>query len=248
VTLNGVTNPATAKAYTLSVSTTSDTVAVTSPSYTVTSATKIGGLSVKPSSTLAGASKVTYTVTFKAATGLSGNAGSSISLTFPSGTGLSGLTDTSVTVSGNDVGECPATTATVATCEIYGGDTVAAGATVVISLGGLTNPDTTHAYTLKVSTTSDIKTASVRYCIAASGVPCVAALSPVSGPVGTAVTIKGLNLAGATAVDFNGTAATISTDTATKITTSVPSGATSGSVTVTTPGGTATSPAAFTVT
>jgi hypothetical protein len=248
VTLNGVTNPATAGAYTLGVSTTSDTVAVTSPSYTVTSANKIKSLSVKVSSTLTGATNVTYTVQFNTVTGLSGNAGSTIPVTFPSGSGLSGLTDTSVTVAGTQVGDCSKSTSTVAVCDIFSGDSVAAGATVVVTLGGLSTPGTTGAYTLKVSTSSDVKTAAVDYCIAASGVPCIARLAPTTGPVGTAVTITGLHLAGATAVDFNGTAATISTDTATKITTSVPAGATTGSVTVTTPGGTAASPASFTVT
>ena len=58
----------------------------------------------------------------------------------------------------------------------------------------------------------------------------------------------GINLAGATAVNFNGTATAISADQATKITTAVPAAATSGSVTVMTPGGTATSPSPFTVT
>jgi hypothetical protein len=99
-----------------------------------------------------------------------------------------------------------------------------------------------------VSTSSDVKASSSSYCIAASGVPCIAKLAPVSGPAGTAVTITGINLAGATAVDFNGTAAAISADQATKITTAVPTGATSGSVNVMTPGGTATSPSPFTVT
>lgn len=67
-------------------------------------------------------------------------------------------------------------------------------------------------------------------------------------PAGATVTITGINLAGATAVGFNGTAAAISADQATKVITTVPAGATSGSVTVMTPGGTATSPSPFTVT
>lgn len=108
--------------------------------------------------------------------------------------------------------------------------------------------EATQACRLKVSTSSDVKAVSSSYCIAASGVPCVARLAPVTGPAGTTVTITGINLAGATAVNFNGTAAAISADQAAKITTAVPAAATSGSVTVMTPGGTATSPSPFTVT
>ena len=61
---------------------------------------------------------------------------------------------------------------------------------------------------------------------------------PTSGKVGTTVTILGCNLSGATGVTFNGTAATIKTDTATYITTTVPSGATTGPVQVVTSHGT----------
>ncbi len=248
LTLQGVTNPATAKAYTLAVSTTSDTQAVTSPSYTVTAATKIRVLNVKPGSTLTGAKNVTYTVQFSTATGLSGDAGSAITMRLPSGTGLSALGDSPVTVAGNLVGDCSMQATAVVSCGIIPGDTIAAGAKVVASLTGVTNPKVTQAYKLKVFTSSDVKAATSSYCIAASGAPCIAKLAPGSGPAGTTVTITGINLAGATAVDFNGTAAAISADQATKISTAVPAGATSGSVTVTTPGGTATSPSPFTVT
>ena len=248
VTLSGVTNPATAKAYTLAVSTTSDTKAVTSPSYAVTSATKIRVLSVKPGNTLTGAKNVTYTVQFTTATGLAGDAGSAITMRLPSGTGLSALGDSPVTVAGNHVGDCSMQAATVVSCGIIPGDTIAAGAKVVASLTGVTNPKATQAYKLKVSTSSDVAASSSSYCIAASGVPCIARLAPVSGPAGATVTITGINLAGATAVGFNGTAAAISADQATKVITTVPAGATSGSVTVMTPGGTATSPSPFTVT
>jgi len=62
------------------------------------------------------------------------------------------------------------------------------------------------------------------------------------------VTITGLNLSGATTVTFNGTVATIVSDAATKIVTAVPTGATEGHISVTTPAGTATSKATFTVT
>jgi uncharacterized repeat protein (TIGR03803 family) len=61
---------------------------------------------------------------------------------------------------------------------------------------------------------------------------------PSMGLVGTAVTILGNNLTGTTQVRFNGTAATHKVVSATEITTKVPSGATTGALTVTTPSGT----------
>jgi uncharacterized repeat protein (TIGR03803 family) len=60
---------------------------------------------------------------------------------------------------------------------------------------------------------------------------------PTSGTVGTNVIILGTNLNGATAVSFNGTAATFKVVSASEVTASVPGGATSGTVTVTTSGG-----------
>jgi hypothetical protein len=60
--------------------------------------------------------------------------------------------------------------------------------------------------------------------------------APIFGPVGTVVTITGKNFAGATAVSFNGVAATFTEGPPGTITTTVPAGATTGPITVTTPG------------
>jgi uncharacterized repeat protein (TIGR03803 family) len=70
---------------------------------------------------------------------------------------------------------------------------------------------------------------------------------PTSGKVGTKVVILGNSLKGATSVSFNGTAATFKAS-ATQIKTTVPSGATTGTVTVVTPSGTLKSNVAFRVT
>jgi hypothetical protein len=77
--------------------------------------------------------------------------------------------------------------------------------------------------------------------------PTITSLSPSSGTDGTAVTITGTHFTGVSAVNFNGTSASFTFVDDSHITTLVPAGATSGNVTVTTPGGTAASPTAFTV-
>jgi len=77
--------------------------------------------------------------------------------------------------------------------------------------------------------------------------PTISSFTPTSGPVGTVVTVTGTNFTGATALKFNGVAASFALDSATQITATVPAGATTGPITVTTPGGTATSAASFTV-
>jgi IPT/TIG domain len=77
--------------------------------------------------------------------------------------------------------------------------------------------------------------------------PAITSFSPASGPVGAKVKITGTNLAGATKVAFNGKAATITKDSATKIIVKVPSGATTGKIKVTTPEGSVKSATKFTV-
>ena len=59
--------------------------------------------------------------------------------------------------------------------------------------------------------------------------------TPTFGPVGTGVTITGTTFTGATAVSFNGVASTFTVSPSGTITTTVPAGATTGPITVTTP-------------
>ncbi len=70
---------------------------------------------------------------------------------------------------------------------------------------------------------------------------------PASGLLGAPITILGTNLTGATAVTFNGTTASILTNTGSAITTTVPAGATTGTVQVALPGGTLSSNEVFQV-
>jgi hypothetical protein len=78
--------------------------------------------------------------------------------------------------------------------------------------------------------------------------PAITSFTPASGPAGTVVTITGTNFTGATAVGFNGSAASFTVNSATTIQATVPAGATTGPVSVTTSGGSTTSASNFTVT
>ena len=76
----------------------------------------------------------------------------------------------------------------------------------------------------------------------------LSSFTPVSGAVGTSVTLTGSGLSGTSAVTFNGQAAFFKVESDTEIATIVPTGATSGPIAVTTGDGTATSTEVFTVT
>jgi uncharacterized repeat protein (TIGR03803 family) len=80
-------------------------------------------------------------------------------------------------------------------------------------------------------------------------IPGVKSFAPPSGPVGTQVTVTGSGFTGATKVTFGGAKApTYTVNSGTQITATVPSGAKTGNITVTTAGGSASSKSTFTVT
>ena len=77
--------------------------------------------------------------------------------------------------------------------------------------------------------------------------PRITSFVPASGAIGSSVTINGANLTGATAVKLNGTAASFTVVSPIKIKATVPCGATTGKIAVTTPAGTVISVGSFTV-
>ncbi len=78
--------------------------------------------------------------------------------------------------------------------------------------------------------------------------PAILSFTPPNGPVGTSVTITGTSFTGASKVTFGGgKIAVFSVGSDAQITATVPAGAIAGKIQVTTPGGRATSPTAFTV-
>jgi uncharacterized repeat protein (TIGR03803 family) len=77
--------------------------------------------------------------------------------------------------------------------------------------------------------------------------PAVKSISVSSGPVGTPVTISGSGLTQASKVTFGGVKATFTVTNDSTIATTVPTGAKTGKIAVTTPGGSASSSTTFTV-
>lgn len=79
--------------------------------------------------------------------------------------------------------------------------------------------------------------------------PQLQTFSPPSGPVGTVVTITGVSLIQTKSVTFGGVkAASFTVNSDTQVTATVPTGAKTGKIVITTPGGTASSATSFTVT
>ena len=101
---------------------------------------------------------------------------------------------------------------------------------------------------ITVVTPNGTATSSGNFTVTVPAAPTVEGLSPASGPAGTTVQIGGHNFTGATAVKFNGVSASFTVTSEGQITAQVPSSATSGPVSVTTPNGTASSSGSFTVT
>jgi uncharacterized repeat protein (TIGR03803 family) len=79
-------------------------------------------------------------------------------------------------------------------------------------------------------------------------IPAISGFNPPSGPVGTSVVITGTSFLQTATVKIGGVNAVFTVNSDTQITATVPTGAVTGKIAVTTKGGTATSAATFTVT
>src|SRR3954468_3586209 len=159
VVINGVTSPG-AGSKTLTVSTTSDPSAVTSPAYTIVAANPLGHLAVDHHNpTPAAGGRTIYTITFTASAtgGLSQPANSRIVVTFPAGTDLSNVLNSQVydttAAPSTAIGNC-GYSGTVATCGFFNGASIAPGDAVRVVINGVTNPSAGDK-TLTASTTSD---------------------------------------------------------------------------------------------
>jgi hypothetical protein len=188
--------------------------------------------------------KITATVPAGATTG-------KIGVTTPAGTATSGASFsvkpgiTSFTPTGGAVGTSVTITGTTFTGAMSVKFNGMSAAFSVNSTTEITATVPANAITgpISVTTPGGTGTSAANFTVA----PRITGVVPASGPAGASVTINGANLTGATSVQFNGTSAPFTVITSSKITATVPAGASTGKITVTTPAGTATSASDFTV-
>ncbi len=109
----------------------------------------------------------------------------------------------------------------------------------------LTVPDGAVSGVFRVTNPGGADESAVGFAVVAP-TPSISGFTPTGGPVGSQVTISGLNLANATKVEFNGLNASFTVNGASLVAT-VPAGATTGPIQVTNPAGQGTSGSNFTV-
>lgn len=245
-----VTVPPTITGFSPSSAFTSADIIITGTRFTGATAVTIGGV-VAPWFTVDSATQITVNIPGDAISG-------KIAVTTPEGTATSAADFTVLvapTITGFTPSSGPAGTAVTITGTALTGATAvsfngtAATTFTVDSATQITATVPSGATTGKVSVTTPGGSVDSAADFTVLFPPTITGFSPASGLVGASITLTGTNFTGATAVSFNGTAATAFTvDSATQITVTVPSGATSGKISVTTPDGSATSATDFTVT
>ncbi len=214
-------------------------------SYTVNSSTKI--TAAVPSGATTGPIKVT-------ASGGTGSSLSDFTVTTPvpaptisSFSPTSGPVGTSVTINGTNFNGSGFTTSSVTFNNVSASFTVNSSSKITATV-----PSGATDGRIRVTTPGGTATSDKSFNVTTPSKPTISSFSPTSGPIGTSVTIYGTNFSGSgfttSAVKFNNVSASFTVNSSSKITASVPSGATTGRITVTTPGGTGTSATNFTVT
>jgi len=108
----------------------------------------------------------------------------------------------------------------------------------------VTSPAGAKSGKIAITTAGGSATSSATFTVR----PNIASFTPISGAVGTTVTIIGHGFTGAIILTFNGVSATFTVNSDSQVTATVPAGATTGPIAITTSGGTATSTIRFTVT
>jgi hypothetical protein len=152
----------------------------------------------------------------------------------------SGSPGTSVTVNGTGF--------TGATAVKFNGTSAASLTVNSDSQVTATVPSGATTGAISVTTPAGTGTSTGSFTVTAASAPAISGFTPTTGPVGTSVTVNGSGFTGTSSVKFNGTAASFTFNSDSQLTASVPTGATNGPISVTTPAGTATSLGSFTVT
>ena len=148
-----------------------------------------------------------------------------------------GTTGTSVTLAGSSFTGATAVTFAGTAAQSFSVDSDTQ-ITAVVAAGTTTG----H---IAVTTPEGTATSSATFTF--FSLPTIGGFSPASGGAHATVTVTGTNLAGATSVRLNGLSVPFSVVSSTTLTFTVPAGASSGTIAVTTPGGTATSSGSLTV-
>jgi hypothetical protein len=112
--------------------------------------------------------------------------------------------------------------------------------TAVVPTGATTGP-------VSVTDAEGTGATALDFVVTPSPPPTIVLFDPSSGPAGTTVTITGTGYTGASSVEFDGAPATFGVNSDIEIGATVPLDATTGPISVTTPGGTATSVTDFAV-
>jgi hypothetical protein len=224
-------------------------VTVTGTNFTGATSVRLGGTSA--SFTVVSDTSLSVTVPTGASTG-------TISVTTPGGTATSATAFT-VTPPAPAISSFAPTSGTVGTnvtiaganftgtTSVTFGGTSAAFTVVSDTALSATVPGGATTGTIAVTTPGGTATSTTAFTVTPA-TPTISSFSPTSGPVGTNVTITGTGFTGTTAVKFAGTSASFTVVSGTSLTATVPSGASTGLIMVTAPGGSATSANAFTVT
>ena len=224
------------------------TVTLTGTGFTGATAVRVNGLST--TFTVVSATRITAAVPLGATTG-------PISVTGPGGTGTSSTNFTVLHCEPIVSSFSPATGPVGATVIITGDDftgtttvkfgTVSASFTVN-SDAQITATVPIGATTGKIAVTNAVGTGASSTDFIVTAAPTITSFSPTIGGQGSVVTINGTNFTATTFVGFNGAAAaSFTVVSTTKITATVPVGATTGRITVMNSAGTATSATDFTV-
>jgi hypothetical protein len=221
-------------------------VTITGSNFTGTTGVSFAG--VAASFTLNSDTKITATVPAGAQSGViqvtnsagTGTSSSNFVVTVPptitSFTPTSGPVGTSVTITGSGFTGASAVTFAGAAASFTVNSSTQITATV--PTGATTGP-------IQVKSSGGTGSSSSNFVVTVP--PSITSFTPKSGPVGTVVTLRGSGFTGTTSVTFNGVSAAFNFIKDSRLTAVVPSGATTGPIRVTNPGGTATSSTNFVV-
>ena len=237
--------PPTITSFTPATGAVGSTVVITGTNFTAASQVTFGGISASVYS-VNSATQITVVVPIGAVTG-------PIAVTTPLGTGTSATSFTipaaPAITSFSPAAGVPGTVVTINGTNFTGATQVTFNGTVatvftVVSATQITATVPTGATTglITVTAPNGIAVSATRFIVQ---VPTITSFTPPNGPAGTVVTINGNYFNGATQVTFNGTASVFTVVSVAKITATVPVGATSGLIIVTSPTGSGTSATPF---